>query len=116
MTVAVNVEDIVASAVAAVTPIIKKDGANISQFAKSQLKLMRDQAIMISEGVLAGEFEGPRKKLLKHHLKMLALIGENFLAALAGISLVTVEKVWNTLVDVVWGALDKAVGFALPRP
>ena len=113
---ALQAGDIVASVIGAVKPIIAKDGAVIDTFAKKQLQMMADQAVMIAEGIEAGEFEGPRKKLLDHHLKMLETVGRNFVAVLAGLTAITIEKAWNAVVDVVWGAIDKAVGIALPRP
>jgi len=29
---------------------------------------------------------------------------------------VTIEKIWNATVDILWKAIEKGIGFTLPRP
>lgn len=98
-----------------VLPIIQKDGAAISAFGKRQLEALRDQVILVAEGVAAGDYKG-RQKLLDHHLHMLNVLAQNFALTCAGLAVITIERVWNALVGVIWDMLDRAAGFALPRP
>jgi hypothetical protein len=110
-----DIGQLVNDIVAGVKPIIEKDGATLSAFAQRQIKAMAEQAKSIEEGVLAGDFKG-RDELLKHHLDMLKTMAQNFAKVIVGLQAVTIEKVWNAAVKIVWEAIDKAVGFKLPRP
>lgn len=110
-----SAEEFLATLNETVVPILKKDGAAISAFGKRQLEALRDQAILVGEGILAKDYEG-REKLLKHHLHMLDVLAQNFALTCAGLAVITIERMWNALVGVIWDMLDKAAGFALPRP
>ena len=37
----------------------------------------------------------------------------SFVNTLAGLLAVTIEKTWNAIVEVIWGAINKATGLAL---
>jgi hypothetical protein len=40
----------------------------------------------------------------------------NFAKTLRGLLMVTIEKVWNAIVGVIWKAIETATGIALPIP
>jgi hypothetical protein len=106
----------VAAVIAAGVAGLQKAGATIGTFAQSQLGLLRQQAILIGEGVVAGDFAGPKKKLLDHHLAMLKILMENLKATIVGLSLAAVQQAWNAMVNAIWAKLDQLAGFPLPRP
>jgi hypothetical protein len=112
MSIADDLSAIIASGIAT----LQKAGATISSFAQSQLALLRQQAILIGEGVAAGDFAGPKKKLLDHHLAMLKILVENFKSTVVGLSLAAVQQAWNAMVNAIWAKLDQLAGFPLPRP
>src|SRR5262249_3589896 len=110
-----NVGDIMNDVKNAASTILSKDVQTISGFSERQLKLMAQQAVWITEATNAGEFNsdpGLRDDFL-HNLQDMA---EDFAKALRGLMSVTVEKIWNATVDILWKAIEKGIGFALPRP
>jgi hypothetical protein len=111
----IDIGQLVSDIVAGVKPIIEKDGASLSEFAQRQIKSMAEQAKILGERVIAGEFKD-RDEMLKFHMDDLKRQAQNFANVIVGLQAVTIEKVWNTAVKILWGALDKAVGFPLPRP
>lgn len=40
----------------------------------------------------------------------------NFANTLKGLILISIEEVWNAVVNTLWGAISKAAGAALPKP
>jgi hypothetical protein len=43
-------------------------------------------------------------------------MARNFVATLRGLVEITIEKVWNAVVDVLWKAIRAGTGLALPGP
>jgi hypothetical protein len=41
-------------------------------------------------------------------------MAQNFVNTLQGLAKVTIEKVWNAMVGVLWGAIGTATGIDLP--
>jgi hypothetical protein len=40
----------------------------------------------------------------------------DFVLAFGGLALVTIEKIWNAVVKIVWGAINTAMGALGPLP
>jgi hypothetical protein len=99
----------------AATSAIGKDVSTIQGFAKDQLLRIEKLAIRLAEMITEGEFSGDPDGQ-KDWLDILNDLIRNFIKTLIGLSEITIEKVWNAMVNVVWNALDKATGLALPRP
>ena len=66
---------------------------------------------MTADGAFADDPDG-----LKEWLGILGDLVSNLSRTLIGLSAVTVEKIWNGIVDKIWDALGNATGLALPRP
>jgi hypothetical protein len=76
---------------------------------------MAEQTAFIAEATARGEFAG-QSELRDHFLNTLAKMAENFARVIAGLVLITVEKIWNAIVGLLWDTLDDATGLVLPRP
>lgn len=110
-----DADELIAAMKAAVSGIAKKDFPALTDFAQRQMKALAEQAVWIGEATLQGEFTD-KPGLRDHFLKTLDQMTKNLAAVLTGLVALSVEKIWNALVGVIWNALDKATGLALPRP
>jgi hypothetical protein len=108
-------EEILNGMEAAVTKITKKDFPVLAEFADRQMKALADQGVWIAEAMRMGEFDG-KDQLRDHFLNTLSEMTENFAKVLTALVLITVEKLWNALVKVLWDAINKATSVALPLP
>lgn len=110
-----NLDQLMKDISAAASTIVNKDISTITGFAKSQEIKLAKFAIWIGEAELAHEFDqvpGLREEFLQSLQDMI----RDFVNTLRGLTMITIEKIWNAIVDVIWTALDKATGLALPRP
>ncbi|MEJ4087381.1 hypothetical protein [Galbibacter orientalis] len=83
--------------------IIEKDVTEIRGFNERQVEAIAKQAIIIQRGVANGDIDEDLKEFFFDGLEAMAL---NFVNTLKGILSVTIEKVWNAIVDVLWKAID----------
>src|SRR5262245_41744883 len=99
----------------AASGIINKDIQTISGFSKDQLQRIERLAIDFSEMVAAGEFrDDPEAQA--DYLGILEDLSKNFVRTLQGLATITIEKIWNAVVKVLWTAIDKATGLTFPKP
>jgi hypothetical protein len=110
-----NPGELVSAMQSAATAIVGKDISTVEGFAKDQLLRIEKLSIRLGEMIIAGEFDGDPDGQ-KDYLGIVQDLITNFTKTLQGLAIITIEKVWNALVNVVWTALDKATGLALPRP
>ena len=98
---------------AAASDILTKDVATMSGFSKTQLQGLAKQAAWIAEATAKKELTKAQQDFF---LKNLADMARDFVKVLKGLALITVEKVWNAVVKVLWDAIGGAIGKALPLP
>jgi hypothetical protein len=110
-----SAEEIIGSIKATLEGIINEDLPVLTDFAQRQLKALADQTVWIAEATANGEFNS-NPGLRDHFLTTLADMTNNFAKVMAGLILLTIEKIWNSLVSLLWDTLDKATGLTLPRP
>ena len=110
-----NVDAIVDQVKRAATRIVKTDITNIRGFSERQVRMMAQQARWIAEAEASGEFDKD-PKLRNWFLTNLEDLARNFAHSLRGLIAITIEKVWNAVVDVLWKVVESAAGFRLPRP
>lgn len=96
----------------AASGVLEEDVTTISGFSRQQLAAMAKQAAWIAEAAAKRELEGD---LLEFFLKNLQDLARNFAQALRGLVALTVERVWNALVGVLWDAIERVAGFSMPR-
>ena len=90
--------------------ILKQDITTFKNFQERQLKAIARQAALVANGIATGEITEETRPFLLNGIKDLLL---NFVKTLIGLIMVTVEKVWNALVMVVWAAISTATGVIL---
>lgn len=110
-----NAGELLRSIEAAATGAAGQDIATIQGFARDQLLRIEKLSIRLAEMIAQGEFEGDPEGQTDS-LGILQDVITNFTKTLRGLAIITVEKVWNAIVDVVWKTLDTATGLVLPRP
>ena len=111
----INPGEIIHDIQKAATTIIGKDLTTIEGFSRDQLLRIEKLGIKLAAMIAAGEFKDDPEGQ-QDFLGILEDLITNFANTLKGLSIITIEKVWNAAVKIVWGALDKATGLALPRP
>ncbi len=98
----------------AVSGVLQKDITLVTGFSQTQVEQMAKQAAWIAEGTAKGELSDGLRDFF---LRDLARIAENFVKVLQGLALLTIEKAWNAVVNVLWKAISGAIGnIALPIP
>jgi len=88
------------------TNILEKDIATVRGFSERQIEAIAKQTLIIQSGVIAGDIDDELKNFFFDGLEAMAL---NFVNTLKGILKVTIEKVWNAIVDLLWGAIGTIV-------
>ena len=109
----INVSDLVNDIKTAATQILEKDITSLRGFSERQVKAIAQQAELVATGIATGEITDETRDFFLDSLEDMAL---NFAKTLRGLLLVTIEKVWNAIVGVIWKAISSATGIALPTP
>ncbi|MET1253994.1 hypothetical protein [Aliikangiella maris] len=97
----------------AASGVINQDVTVLRGFSERQVKALAKQAELIAKGIAAGEIDDDLKDFFLDSLEDMAL---NFAKTLRGLVMVTVEKVWNAVVNVLWSAIGTATGINLTAP
>lgn len=97
----------------AASQVINQDVSVLRGFSERQLKALAKQAELIAKGVVTGDIDADLRDFFLDSLEDMAL---NFAKTLRGLVMVTIEKVWNAIVGVLWGAISAATGIDLAAP
>lgn len=95
----------------AATQVLNQDIATLRGFSERQLKAIAQQAAFVEAGILTGEITDETKDFFLDSLEDMAL---SFVKTLRGLVTVTIEKVWNAIVGVIWKAIGAATGIVFP--
>lgn len=95
---------------AAASAVAKKDITVVKGFSERQIKAIAQQAQLVSKGIEEGQITEETQEFFLESLKTMA---QSFANTLQGLAKVTIEKVWNALVGVLWNAIGKATGVDL---
>ena len=98
-----NVLEIINNIKEVATNILEKDISTVRGFSERQVEAIAKQTIIIQKGVLNGDIDDDLKEFFLDGLEAMAL---NFVNTLKGILSVTIEKVWNAIVDTLWNAIE----------
>jgi hypothetical protein len=109
----IDIQAVIKTITGSVSEISGKDASTLKGFTKRQMKGLAKQAKLIALGVSAGEFDDKKRDSCLATLKKMTL---NFAKSIVGMMLVTIEKIWNAIVGILWGAINKATGLALGAP
>ncbi|NUT76827.1 hypothetical protein HNO86_17440 [Pseudomonas sp. C1C7] len=114
---AIDVEQLVTDIKAAANLIINQDIATVKGFSERQLKAIGVQAKLVADGIVTGEITEETREFFLEGIENMTT---NFLETLKGLFQITIEKLWNAVVSVVWSAINGAVGvtagLVLPVP
>lgn len=109
----IDIAQLVADLKDAATAVLKKDVTALRGFSGRQVEAIAQQAKLVGVGIATGEITEATRDFFLDSLEDMT---RNFVRTLRGVTMVTVEKVWNAMVTVVWKALSKATGLALAMP
>lgn len=88
------------------TNILEKDISTVRGFSERQIEAIAKQTLIIQSGVIAGEIDDELKNFFFDGLEAMA---QNFINTLKGILKVTIEKIWNAIVDLLWDTVSSVV-------
>ena len=103
---AINVDKLVTDIKSTATTVLGQDVSKYRGFSESQVKAIAEHAALIEKGIQSGGITDATKDYFLDSLEEMAL---NFVETLRGLLLVTIEKVWNGIVAVIWKALGQVV-------
>jgi hypothetical protein len=110
---AIDVAQLIEDIKDAASQVLNKDVATLRGFSERQVKAIAQQAAFVEAGVLSGEITEETRDFFLDSLEDMAL---NFVKTLRGLLMVTIEKIWNAIVGVIWKAIETSTGIVLPRP
>ena len=110
---AIDINQLAADIKDAASQVINKDVTTLRGFSERQVKAIAQQAAFVEAGILNGGITDETRDFFLDSLEDMAL---NFVKTLRGLLMVTIEKVWNAVVGVIWKAIETATGVALPVP
>jgi hypothetical protein len=97
----------------AASQVLNKDVSTLRGFSERQVKAIAQQTAFVEAGILTGGITDETKDFFLDSLEDMAL---NFVKTLRGLMMVTIEKVWNAVIGVIWKAIESATGIILPTP
>ena len=109
----INIEKLMNDIKDAASQVINQDVTVLRGFSERQLKALAKQAELIASGVVSGDIDEDLCDFFLDSLEDMAL---NFAKTLRGLLMVTIEKVWNAIVGVLWSAISAATGIDLATP
>ena len=92
------------------TTIINKDVTTVRGFSNRQLNGIANQAALIATGIKSGQITEATRSFF---LEQLVELSQNFANTLVGLTLASVEKLWNGIVSILWGFISKFTGINL---
>ncbi|HHT00795.1 MAG TPA: hypothetical protein ENK73_08080 [Thiomicrospira sp.] len=92
--------------------ILGKDIETFKGFSERQLKAIAEQTVMVEMGIATGEITEATQEFFLKSIKELV---KNFTETLKGLMLVTINKLYNAILDVIWTSIRTATHSALPR-
>ncbi|HDR2893964.1 TPA: hypothetical protein I4G69_004895 [Enterobacter asburiae] len=108
-----DLEQLISDIKDAASKILKQDITVLRGYSERQLEAIAQQAEFVSVGIASRQITKETEQFFLDGLEDMAL---SFAKTLRGLLMVTIEKVWNAIVGVLWTAISKAAGVALPVP
>jgi len=107
---AIDIGELVEEMKGAASQVLESDVSTVRGFSERQLKAIAQQALIVSKGIVSGEITAETREFFLDSLEDMAL---QFAKTLRGLLMVTIEKVWSAVVDVLWRAIKTATGIDL---
>ena len=109
----IEIDRLVEDIIKVTSEIIEKDVTTLRGFSRRQVNALAKQAELISSGLVSGDIDEDLKEFFLDSLEDMAL---NFVKTLRGLLLITIERVWNAIVNVFWEAINSVIGINLVAP
>jgi hypothetical protein len=109
----IDIGKVVSDIKTAATGVLGKDISAVEGFAETQLQMLAQQAAWIAQDTLSGQLSADLRDYFLENLKTLT---GDFLNTLRGLVVITLEKLWNAVVGVLWDAIGSAIGVNLVAP
>lgn len=109
----IDINQLVSDRKSAASAVLKADVTTFRGFSERQLKAIAQQADLVAIGIATGQITEETEQFFLDSLEDMAL---SFAKTLRGLLMVTIEKVWNAIVGVLWNAISKAANVMLPVP
>jgi len=106
----IDITTLVNDMLIAVSVVIGKDIKQLKGFSKQQLKAIAQEARYVSEGIIDGSITADTKDFFLDSIEEMA---RNFAKTFSGMVTVRLETVWNSLVDIIWEAINAVTSFPL---
>jgi hypothetical protein len=106
----IDIEHLIREMKDAATQILTKDVTALKGFSERQIKNIAQQAAFIEQGISSGEITAATKDFFLDNLKDMV---RNFIRTLQGLAIVTIEKLWNAIIGVIWKAIGTATNITL---
>ena len=111
MSIPIDISTLMEQMKTAASDVANKDISVLKGFSDRQIKAIAQQAQLVATGIASGQITEETQEFFLESLKTMA---QSFANTLQGLAKVTIEKVWNAMVGVLWGAIGTATGVDLP--
>ena len=106
----IDIDQLIAEIKNTASGILHKDVETVRGFSTRQLNGIANQTALIALGISTGQITDITRDFF---LDQLVELARNFVNTLVGLLIVTVERLWNAIVGVIWNAISRATGIAL---
>ncbi|MDE2427812.1 MAG: hypothetical protein KGM99_03740 [Burkholderiales bacterium] len=98
---------------AAATGVLNADVSTFRGFSQRQVAAIAQQSEFVATGIATGQITADTRDFFLDGIEDMT---KSFANTLRGLVMVTIEKVWNAMVGVIWKAISTATGLTLPVP
>ncbi len=109
----INIEEIINQLKTAASESIGKDVNELRGFGESQVQALAQQTKIVAIGIKSGEITEATREFFLDGLEDMAL---NLAKTIRGLMMVSIEKAWNAMVNVLYEIISKISGIALMAP
>jgi hypothetical protein len=107
----IAVDQLVADIKDVATQVLSADISTVRGFSDRQVKAIAQQAAYVAGGIASGEITDETRDFFLDGIEDMA---DNFVKTLRGLASVTIEKIWNGVIGVIWKAISGATGLVIP--
>lgn len=112
-TMNLDIAQLIADIQTAISSELNADVTSFKGFAKQQLQAIAEQTERVARGIASGEITAGTRNFFLQGIKDMSL---NFVKTLQGLLIVSIEKIWNTMLNVIFLAISKATGLNISIP
>lgn len=107
----IDIDTLINDIKAAASDVVQKDVSTLRGFSERQVKAIAQQTALVAQGIASGQITDETKDFFLDSLEDMA---RNFANTLRGLMMVTIEKVWNAVIGVIWKAIEGVTGLVIP--